>query len=187
MGTDEKESTRKLMDHKTVQKRPIINRLMFLLLWRIPQQPAWRSLVEGEFVVWKGLNKTREVNVCEMCFCRQVSVERRFAVLCKLVSFTCPGCSHGVCNSACWQVSLTFLYLGRLLVCWVLMESSFFLRIFLQDATCEQRERCIKKMTHSKGQKKVKLHLHWLKLCLCQPCALSSEWINSCVCMCRSI
>lgn len=33
------------------------------------------------------------------------------------VCFTCPGCSQGVWNSACWQVSLTFLYLGRLLVC----------------------------------------------------------------------
>lgn len=47
---------------------------------------------------------------------------------------TCPGCSQGVWNSACWHISFTFLYLGRLLVCCVLAESSFFLRIFLPDA-----------------------------------------------------
>lgn len=46
---------------------------------------------------------------------------------------TCPGCSQGVWNSACWQVSLTFLYLGRLLVCCVFGESSFFLKIFLHN------------------------------------------------------
>lgn len=46
---------------------------------------------------------------------------------------TCPGCSQGVWNSACWHISFTFLYLGRLLVCCVLAESSFFLRIFLPE------------------------------------------------------
>jgi len=53
------------------------------------------------------------------------------------VCFTCPGCSQGVWNSACWQVSLTFLYLGRLLVFWGFTESSFFLRIFLRGTTSE--------------------------------------------------
>lgn len=52
---------------------------------------------------------------------------------------TCPGCSQGVWNSACWQVSFTFLYLGRLLVCWVFTESSFFLRIFLRNTKTQNK------------------------------------------------
>lgn len=61
--------------------------------------------------------------------------KRRIGVQMGVFPFTWPGCSHGVWNSACWHVSLTFLYLGRLLLCWVLTESSFFLRIFLHDTT----------------------------------------------------
>lgn len=65
---------------------------------------------------------------------------QRFKARRRYGCLTCPGCSHGVWNSACWQVSLTFLYLGRLLVCCVLTESSFFLRIFLHIANIKNRD-----------------------------------------------
>lgn len=133
-----KGSTNKLMHHKTVQKGPIMKQMMYfkwlfhLWLCGIVQQAVWRSLQERYSLLleknWKELSL---VDIRGAHFYSHKVYRNKLWCVC----FTCPGCSQGVWNSACWQVSLTFLYLGRLLVCWVFTESSFFLRIFLHNTS----------------------------------------------------